>query len=183
MFNCMFICSYTKIKNSFIFKKKKKKKGRSSSIVVSGTDVRRPRGQLSKGVFGPSRAVDFELEIGAVLGGPSNQLGEAVELSAAEDRIFGYCLLNDWSARDIQSWEMVPLGPFNGKNWATTVSAWIVSAEAMEPWVSFFVFCFVFIFFSVLMRGQKKTHSFFSISLLRPPPLPNPPPLKTKKTK
>ena len=77
-----------------------------------------------------------------MLGGPSNQLGEAVELSAAEDRIFGYCLLNDWSARDIQSWEMVPLGPFNGKNWATTVSAWIVSAEAMEPWVSYIYFNF-----------------------------------------
>ena len=93
-------------------------------------------------------AVDFELEVGAVLGGPSNPLGEAVELARAEDRIFGFCLLNDWSARDIQSWEMVPLGPFNGKNWATTVSAWIVTAEAMEPWVSFFM-CLFWTFFSV----------------------------------
>lgn len=110
-------------------------KGRSSSIVVSGTEVRRPRGQLSKGVFGASKAVDFELEIGAVLGGPSNPLGQPVGLGDAADRIFGFCLLNDWSARDVQAWEMVPLGPFNGKNWATTVSPWIVTAEAMEPWV------------------------------------------------
>lgn len=70
------------------------------------------------------------------MGGPSNSLGEPVELAQAEDRIFGFVMLNDWSARDIQGWEMVPLGPFNGKNWATTVSAWVVSAEAMEPWVS-----------------------------------------------
>jgi fumarylacetoacetase len=112
-------------------------------------------------------AVDFELEVGAVLGGPSNPLGEAVELARAEDRIFGFCLLNDWSARDIQSWEMVPLGPFNGKNWATTVSAWIVTAEAMEPWVSFFMYLFwnfFSVFFCSFFLWGKKTHSL-SLSL------------------
>ena len=148
----------------FFFKKQIKNQksknfpGRSSSIVVSGTDVRRPRGQLSKGVFGPSKAVDFELEIGAVLGGPSNSLGEPVELLQAADRIFGFCLLNDWSARDIQSWEMVPLGPFNGKNWATTVSPWVVTAEAMEPWVRFLTFCLFCPFWGVSL------HSVFSFS-------------------
>lgn len=165
-FNLFFFFSFLGATKYSFFREKKthpqknqKKTGRSSSIVVSGTDVRRPRGQLSRGVFGPSKAVDFELEVGAVLGGPSNRLGEAVDLAAAGDRIFGYCLLNDWSARDVQSWEMVPLGPFNGKNWATTVSAWIVSAEAVEPWVRFSFF----IFFSFLHLFYCSRNSLFSL--------------------
>ena len=111
--------------------------GRASSIVVSGTEVRRPRGQrLPAGaevpVFGPSERLDFELEVAAVIG-KSNPLGEPVPVDAAEDYIFGFVLFNDWSARDIQSWEYRPLGPFLGKSFASTISPWIVPLEALAP--------------------------------------------------
>ncbi|GMH42869.1 hypothetical protein BSKO_10788 [Bryopsis sp. KO-2023] len=110
--------------------------GRSSSIVVSGTDVKRPKGQMppTEGVvdFGPSKMVDFELEMGAFMG-PGNELGESISVDDAMDHIFGLVLMNDWSARDIQKWEYVPLGPFNGKNWATTISPWVVTMDALEP--------------------------------------------------
>jgi fumarylacetoacetase len=111
--------------------------GRASSIVVSGTQVTRPRGQ-SKGPdapapeLGPSRSLDYEMELGLFVG-PGNRLGETVTIERAEEQIFGYCLVNDWSARDIQAWEYQPLGPFLAKNFATTVSPWVVTAEALEP--------------------------------------------------
>jgi len=112
--------------------------GRASAVVVSGTRVYRPSGQKKPPtaevpIFGPSTALDFELEMGLILGGPSNEAGQNVPLSAAEDRIFGMVLLNDWSARDIQAWEYVPLGPFLGKNFATTISPWVVTMDALEP--------------------------------------------------
>ena len=109
--------------------------GRASSVVVSGTDVRRPWGQL-KGPndemprFAPSERFDFELELGAVVGVPSDG---PISVGAAFENIFGYVLLNDWSARDIQSWEYRPLGPFQSKATATTISPWIVTAAALEP--------------------------------------------------
>jgi fumarylacetoacetase len=111
--------------------------GRASSIVSSGTPVRRPRGQTrpdaaAPPVFGPSKALDYELEIGALVCG-ENALGEAVPIARADERIFGLCLLNDWSARDIQSWEYQPLGPFLAKSFATTVGAWVVTLDALEP--------------------------------------------------
>lgn len=115
--------------------------GRSSSVVISGTDVTRPRGQLqadnedpSKGsTFGPCRLLDFELEMAFYVGGPTNPLGRALTMQEAEDRIFGLVVMNDWSARDIQKWEYVPLGPFTAKNFCTSVSAWIVSLDALDP--------------------------------------------------
>lgn len=109
--------------------------GRASSVVVSGTPVRRPHGQL-KGVndevprFGPSRRFDFELEMGAVVGQPSDG---PISVAEAFENIFGYVLLNDWSARDIQAWEYQPLGPFQAKATATSISPWIVTAAALEP--------------------------------------------------
>ncbi len=106
--------------------------GRTSSIVPSGTPVRRPCGQLGEGHFGPSRELDYELEVGAFLG-PGNAMGEPVPIERAEEQIAGACLLNDWSARDIQRWEYQPLGPFLAKNFATSVSAWMVTLEALEP--------------------------------------------------
>jgi fumarylacetoacetase len=111
--------------------------GRASSIVVSGTDVRRPNGQrkpASEDVpsFGPSRNLDYELELGIWIG-PGNRLGEPIPISRAADHIAGYCLLNDWSARDVQGWEYQPLGPFLAKNFATTVSPWMVTPEALAP--------------------------------------------------
>jgi len=111
--------------------------GRASSIVVSGTPIRRPKGQLmpagaEKPVFGASRLLDFELEMGFVIG-KSNPLGESVPIDVAEDHIFGLILFNDWSARDIQKWEYVPLGPFLGKSFASTVSPWIITMEALDP--------------------------------------------------
>lgn len=111
--------------------------GRASSLVVSGHPIRRPKGQkmppdAETPVFGPCAAMDFELEMG-FYSGTETQVGEAIEASRAEDHIFGMALVNDWSARDIQRWEYVPLGPFLGKNFATTVSPWIVSLEALEP--------------------------------------------------
>jgi fumarylacetoacetase len=112
--------------------------GRASSIVVSGTSVRRPHGQL-KGpgdeppVFAPSRALDYEMEVGCFVG-PGNALGQPVPLERAEEHLFGMSLVNDWSARDIQTWEYQPLGPFLAKSFATTVSPWVVSFEALEPY-------------------------------------------------
>ncbi|MEU3371939.1 fumarylacetoacetase [Streptomyces sp. NPDC006711] len=109
--------------------------GRSGTIVVSGTEVRRPRGQRkapsdAAPVFGPSVKLDIEAEVGFVVGTPS-ALGEPVELGAFEEHVFGLFLLNDWSARDIQAWEYVPLGPFLGKSFATSVSAWVTPLEAL----------------------------------------------------
>jgi fumarylacetoacetase len=111
--------------------------GRASTVVVSGTKVRRPRGQLKPpGAelpgFGPCKRLDFELEMGAVIGQPS-PIGEMLDEKRAADMIFGFVLLNDWSARDIQQWEYVPLGPFQGKAFATSISPWIVTREALEP--------------------------------------------------
>jgi fumarylacetoacetase len=111
--------------------------GRASSVIVSGTDVRRPCGQskpegAAAPIFGPSRSLDFELEM-AVFIGPGNPLGQPIPITAAEDHLFGMVLLNDWSARDIQAWEYVPLGPFLGKSFATSISPWIVTMEALEP--------------------------------------------------
>ncbi|GAA4466145.1 fumarylacetoacetase [Nibrella saemangeumensis] len=109
--------------------------GRASSIVVSGTPIRRPKGQFlgpdNKPVFGPSKALDFELEMGIVIG-KSSKLGEPVSVEEAEDYIFGFVLFNDWSARDIQRWEYQPLGPFLGKNFGSSISPWIVPLDALE---------------------------------------------------
>jgi fumarylacetoacetase len=109
--------------------------GRASSVVVSGTDVRRPWGQLKSPdhdvpAFLPSRRFDFELELGAIVGAASDG---PVTVDEADDMIFGYVLLNDWSARDIQAWEYQPLGPFQAKATATTISPWIVTKAALEP--------------------------------------------------
>ena len=113
--------------------------GRASSLVVSGTPLRRPSGQTRPGnavlpQFGPSRALDFELEMGFFVG-PGNDLGEPIAVSQAYRHIFGFVLVNDWSARDIQRWEYQPLGPFLGKNFATTVSPWVVTLDALEPFI------------------------------------------------
>jgi fumarylacetoacetase len=107
--------------------------GRASSIVVSGTTVRRPNGQTQVSTFGPTRALDYELEVGFFIG-TGNALGEPIPIEAAEDHIFGVCLVNDWSARDIQAWEYQPLGPFLGKSFATTLSPWVVPMEALAPY-------------------------------------------------
>ena len=111
--------------------------GRASSIVVSGTPIRRPCGQSKPAdapapVFGPSKSLDFELEM-ACLVGPGNSLGEPIPVSNALEHIFGLVLMNDWSARDIQAWEYQPLGPFLAKNFGTSISPWIVSIDALEP--------------------------------------------------
>ncbi len=111
--------------------------GRASSLVVSGTDVRRPWGQVCPDesqppLFAPSRLMDFELEVGFLVG-PGNSLGEPIPVEDAAEHIFGFVLVNDWSARDIQKWEYVPLGPFLGKSFATSVSPWVVTVEALEP--------------------------------------------------
>ncbi len=111
--------------------------GRASSVVISGTPFHRPMGQaLPPGsrtpVYGPCARLDYELEMGFYVG-PGNAMGEPVPLAQAEDHIFGMCLLNDWSARDHQFWEMAPLGPFLGKNFCTSVSPWIVTLEALAP--------------------------------------------------
>ncbi|KAI7987769.1 Fumarylacetoacetase [Camellia lanceoleosa] len=113
--------------------------GRASSIVISGTDIVRPRGQghpagNSPPYFGPLRKLDFELEMAAIVG-PGNELGKPIDVNEAADHIFGVVLMNDWSARDIQAWEYVPLGPFLGKSFGTTVSPWIVTLDALEPFV------------------------------------------------
>jgi len=110
--------------------------GRASSVVVSGTDIRRPKGQTKADdadpVFGPSRLLDFELEVGFFTG-PKTALGDSISVENAPDHIFGFVLVNDWSARDIQKWEYVPLGPFLGKNFATSISPWVVTLDALEP--------------------------------------------------
>ncbi|CAB9505920.1 Fumarylacetoacetase [Seminavis robusta] len=113
--------------------------GRSSTLQVSGHAVRRPCGQLLQkedpkqgSIYGPCQLLDFELEVAAVVGGPANAIGQALTMEHAKSRIFGYCLMNDWSARDIQKWEYVPLGPFTSKNFATTLSPWIVTTLALE---------------------------------------------------
>ncbi len=111
--------------------------GRASSIVVSSTDVMRPSGQTKEDnakvpSFGPTKRLDYEMEVGAFIG-QGNPLGEPVPISAAIDRVFGLVLVNDWSARDIQAWEYQPLGPFLAKNFATSVSPWVVTLEALEP--------------------------------------------------
>jgi fumarylacetoacetase len=111
--------------------------GRASSVVASGTDLHRPLGQTrpdesAPPVFGPSRAVDFELEMGALIG-PGNELGQPIPIEQAEDHVFGLVLVNDWSARDIQKWEYVPLGPFLSKSFGTSISPWVVALDALEP--------------------------------------------------
>ena len=111
--------------------------GRASSIVPSGTPVRRPRGQIKPPdaeapTFVPTRSLDYEMELGCFVAG-ANPLGEPVPVDAAEERLFGVCLVNDWSARDVQAWEYQPLGPFLSKNFATTVSPWVVTMEALAP--------------------------------------------------
>ena len=111
--------------------------GRASSIVASGTAIRRPEGQIkSPDADAPqyvaTRALDYEAEMGCFVG-PGNPLGQPVALEAAEDQLFGLCLVNDWSARDIQTWEYQPLGPFLAKSFATTVSPWVVTLEALQP--------------------------------------------------
>lgn len=114
--------------------------GRASSIVVSGTPIHRPRGQVKlpdseNPVFCPSRKMDFELEL-AFITGSNTPLGRPIPLREAEDHIIGFVLFNDWSARDIQQWEYVPLGPFLGKNFGSTVSPWVVTLDALEPFRS-----------------------------------------------
>jgi fumarylacetoacetase len=112
--------------------------GRGSSIVVSGTPVVRPNGQTKapdqpSPSFGPSRRLDYEVELGFVVG-PGNRLGQPISLKNALNHVFGVVLLNDWSARDIQAWEYQPLGPFLAKSFATTISPWVVTLEALEPY-------------------------------------------------
>jgi fumarylacetoacetase len=111
--------------------------GRASSIVVSGGAVRRPWGQLKppsseQPQFAPSRRLDYEVEVGALIG-VGNEMGEAIPIAQANGHIFGLCLVNDWSARDIQSWEYQPLGPFLAKSFATTISPWVVTIDALTP--------------------------------------------------
>ncbi len=111
--------------------------GRASSVVVSGTDLVRPSGQIKlpneeRPVFSACRKLDFELEIGFIVG-KATALGEPIAIEEAENHIFGMVLLNDWSARDIQQWEYVPLGPFNSKTFGTSISPWVVTLEALEP--------------------------------------------------
>lgn len=112
--------------------------GRASSIVPSGTPVHRPSGQTKaadaeRPTFGPSKMLDYESELGFFVG-RGNALGESIPIDSAWDHIFGFCLVNDWSARDVQTWEYQPLGPFLAKNFATTISPWVVTSEAAEPY-------------------------------------------------
>jgi fumarylacetoacetase len=111
--------------------------GRASSVVVSGTPIRRPNGQTKapdaeRPSFGPSRKLDFELEMAFIVG-RGNDLGSPIPVAEAEQHIFGLVLMNDWSARDLQQWEYVPLGPFNAKSFGTTISPWVVTLDALEP--------------------------------------------------
>lgn len=111
--------------------------GRASSIIVSGTDFHRPKGQTKPAdaelpVFGPTKLLDFELEMAFVVG-KQTQLGQSISTAEADDYIFGMTLFNDWSARDIQTWEYIPLGPFLAKNFASTISPWVVTLDALEP--------------------------------------------------
>ena len=111
--------------------------GRASSIVISGTEFHRPKGQTKpvadeNPIFGPCKQLDFELEMAFIVN-KNTEMGDCISTAEAEDAIFGLVIFNDWSARDIQSWEYVPLGPFLGKNFCSTVSPWIVTLEALEP--------------------------------------------------
>ena len=111
--------------------------GRASSIVVSGTEIIRPKGQtkpadLDSPIFGPSKQLDFELEMAFIIN-KNTEMGESISTSEAEDAIFGMVIFNDWSARDIQSWEYVPLGPFLGKNFGSSISPWVVTLQALNP--------------------------------------------------
>src|SRR5687767_5356547 len=111
--------------------------GRASSIVISGTDIKRPHGQNRSDaekppVFIACKNLDYEMELGFFVG-KGNELGRPIPVAEAEEHIFGVCLVNDWSARDIQAWEYQPLGPFLAKNFATTVSPWVVTADALAP--------------------------------------------------
>lgn len=111
--------------------------GRASSVVVSGTDIMRPRGQIKlseseRPIFAASQKLDFELEVGFIIG-QSTALGQPISVRNAHEYIFGMVLLNDWSARDIQQWEYVPLGPFNSKTFGTSISPWVVTMAALEP--------------------------------------------------
>jgi fumarylacetoacetase len=110
--------------------------GRASSVVSTGTPIRRPSGQTRDGEahpkFGPTTALDYELELGFFVGA-GNSLGQTVPIDEADEHIFGVCLLNDWSARDVQAWEYQPLGPFLGKSFATSISSWVVTMEALAP--------------------------------------------------
>ncbi|KAI9812618.1 MAG: hypothetical protein M1827_004607 [Pycnora praestabilis] len=114
--------------------------GRASSVVVSGTQIRRPWGQILENPkaepkipdFTPCKRLDIELELGAFVC-KANKMGDSVSIDEAEKSLFGFVLMNDWSARDIQAWEYVPLGPFNGKNFGTSISAWVVLADALDP--------------------------------------------------
>jgi fumarylacetoacetase len=112
--------------------------GRASSIILSGAEIRRPSGQTKppsapEPEFGASRSLDYELEMGLFIG-PGNGLGKPIPVAEAEEHIFGMCLVNDWSARDIQSWEYQPLGPFLAKSFATTISPWVLTMEALSPY-------------------------------------------------
>jgi fumarylacetoacetase len=117
--------------------------GRASSVVVSGTALKRPWGQILQDpkaepkvpIFTPCRRLDIELELGMFVS-RGNELGDSIDVNKAHEHIFGYVLMNDWSARDIQTWEYVPLGPFNAKNFGTTISPWVVLADALEPFSS-----------------------------------------------
>ncbi len=112
--------------------------GRSSSIEVSGQQVRRPKGQTKlpdqeTPSFGPCKKLDYEMEVGIYIG-VGNNIGDTIDIDSSDRHVFGYCLFNDWSARDLQAWEYVPLGPFLAKNFASTVSPWVVSSEALLPY-------------------------------------------------
>jgi len=106
--------------------------GRASSVIISGTPVKRPAGQLAEGVFGPTERLDYEMELGMFIGA-GNPLSVPIPVREAEEHLFGFCLVNDWSARDIQRWEYQPLGPFLSKSFATSISPWVVMREALEP--------------------------------------------------
>ncbi len=127
--------------------------GRASSVVVSGTDVRRPYGQQlpvddKPPVFGPCKLLDFELEM-AFFVGPGNELGKPIPMEKAHEHIFGMVLMNDWSARDIQKWEYVPLGPFTAKNFITTISPWVVTVRSV-----------VFLYVEILLRIYELNKRF-----------------------
>ncbi|KAF2899244.1 hypothetical protein ILUMI_06935 [Ignelater luminosus] len=114
--------------------------GRASSVVISGTSIHRPHGQTlpvegAAPAFGTSKLMDFELEMAFFVGGPPTKLGEPISIKEAQDHIFGFVLMNDWSARDVQKWEYVPLGPFTAKNLGTTISPWVVTTFALEPFI------------------------------------------------
>lgn len=113
--------------------------GRASSVIISGTKVHRPKGQTISGEdeapsYGPCKLLDYEMEMGVFVG-PGNELGSTIDISNAPDQLFGMVIVNDWSARDIQKWEYQPLGPFNAKNFATSISPWVVTLDALKPFL------------------------------------------------